>query len=74
MGQSFGVEPEEVRVVCYQNAPGGGGERELRRIVNADQTRLDRSRNVDAAATQAGGYAGRNVLVQVEANRHRSGW
>ena len=41
MGQSFGMEAEEASVVRYQNASGGGGERELRRIVSADQARLE---------------------------------
>ena len=52
MGDSLGVEPEEVSVVGHERPSRCSGESELRSIVCADQSGLDRRGHVDPAAAQ----------------------
>lgn len=63
VGYSLSMEPEEVRIMRYQNSPSGSGKRELRRIVSAKQRRFGRRCHVDTAPPQTNRDAGRDVFV-----------
>ncbi len=69
MWRTLRVKPKEIGVLCHEYTPGGAGEGELLGIIRAGQSRLRRSRHVVVPSAKTGCDAGRDVLIQMEADR-----
>jgi len=65
------VKTEEVGVLAHKYSAGLCCKGQLLLVADTGQADLDRATHIDAPAPRPGGHAGRDVLVQVEANAHR---
>ena len=66
MSDAFGVKPQEIGIMRDQHATGGS-------IIGPCKTSFSRRRHVNPSSAQARGDCGRNVFVQMEADRQCSG-
>jgi len=73
MGDALLMQPKEIRVMRHEDATGGVGIGQMRVVVRAFQSRLQRGRHVNGAAAQPLRDAGMNMLIEVKFDRPKHG-